>query len=132
MVIFLVEIADNVVVHNCVFAWSIEPGLVLRVIRSVLQALQLVAKVEDVVGLLVAEGSVLILSQNFHLVLLLDIPDLILPRRVSECLCDWVVLDFLELDELTGDLFIRFGLALEGFLRLMVSGQVLFPGIIAI
>ena len=63
MVICEVDVADDVVVYDCVFARPIEPRLLLGVVGPILQSLQLVAEVEDVVGLLVAEGAVLVLGE---------------------------------------------------------------------
>ena len=59
VMILHVDVADDVVVCQSVLARTEIPGLFLRVVRAVLQALQLVVEVQDVVGLLVAQCSVL-------------------------------------------------------------------------
>ena len=59
--VLLVDIADDIVVDDRVLARSEVPGLLLRVVRPVLETLQLVLEVEHVVCLLVAEGSVFVL-----------------------------------------------------------------------
>ena len=53
MVLLHVNIADDVVVGNGVFSWTEVPRLILRVVRSCLESLQLVLEVQDVVSLLV-------------------------------------------------------------------------------
>jgi len=45
MVLCLVNIADDIVVDNGIFAWSEVPRLLFRVVWSVLESLQLVFKV---------------------------------------------------------------------------------------
>ena len=55
MMIFCVDVADDVVVRVVVLAWTEVPGLFLRVVGATLEALQLVVEVEDVVRLLVAK-----------------------------------------------------------------------------
>ena len=60
MVLSLVDIADDVVVHDCVFAGAEVPRLFLWVIWSALQSLQLVFEVQNVVSLFVAEGFILL------------------------------------------------------------------------
>ena len=52
--------------------------------------------------------------------------------RVGERLGDRIVLDFLALDELAGDLSVWFGLALEVLLGLVVRGDVPLPFIVAV
>ena len=59
MVLLQVDVADDVVVVEGVLARTEVPGLVLRVIGPVLQALQLVLKIQNVVGLLHAQSFVL-------------------------------------------------------------------------
>ena len=49
-----IDVADNIVVHNCVFTRAEIPWFLLGVVRSVLKTFQLVLEVEDVIGLLVA------------------------------------------------------------------------------
>lgn len=55
-------IADNVPVDVCVLAWAEVPRLLLGVVRSLFEALQLILEVENIVRLLIAERSVLVLS----------------------------------------------------------------------
>lgn len=59
VVLLHVDVADDVVVHDCVLARAEEPRLLLRVVLPVLQTLQFVVEVDDVVGLFVAERAVL-------------------------------------------------------------------------
>ena len=132
MVILLIVIADDVVVHDSVFAWTIVPWLFLRIVGSVLQPLQLVLEVEDVVGLLVTEGTILVLRQHFKLALLFDYLYLSFSGWVSEGLCDGVVLDFLALDKLSCNFLVWVSFTLEVLLSIVVSMHLLFPSIIPI
>ena len=59
MMLLHVDVADDVVVRQSVLARTEVPGLLLGVVGAVLQALQLVVEVKDVVGLLIAQRSVL-------------------------------------------------------------------------
>ena len=59
MVLSLIDVADDIVVHDRVFAGAEVPRLFLWVVRPALQSLQLVLEVQDVVSLFVAEGFVL-------------------------------------------------------------------------
>ena len=52
-------IAKNIPIHFSVLSGSEVPGLLLGVVRPVFQALQLVLEVEDVIGLLVPERTIL-------------------------------------------------------------------------
>ena len=63
MMVFLVHIANDVIVYDRVLARAEVPRLFLRVVRSIFEPLQLVLEIEDVVGLLVAEGAVLVLGE---------------------------------------------------------------------
>ena len=49
-----IDVADDIVVDNCVFTRAEVPWFLLGVVRSVLETFQLVLEVEDVIGLLVA------------------------------------------------------------------------------
>ena len=82
--------------------------------------------------MLVAEGPVLILSQDFHHVPLLDIFDLSFALGVRECLSDWVVLHLLLLNELAGDLAVRFSLSLEILLGFSILVDTFSPIIVAV
>ena len=132
MVLREVNVADNVVVYDCVFARPVEPRLLLGVVGPVLQPLQLVAEVENVVGLLIPEGTVLVLGEHFDRVLLLYLLDLGLSLRVGERLRDRIVLDFLALYKLACDLPVWLSLALEVLLGLVVRGDVPLPFAVAV
>ena len=54
-----VNVADDVVVDQSVLSWAEVPGLFLWIVRTVLEALQLVIEVENVVRLLVPESTIL-------------------------------------------------------------------------
>ena len=54
-----VNVADDVVVDQGVLSWAEVPGLFLWIVRTVLEALQLVIEVENVVCLLVPESTIL-------------------------------------------------------------------------
>ena len=54
-----IDVTDDVVVGLGVLARSEVPGLFLGVIWPVLETQHLVLKVDDIVGLLVSEGSIL-------------------------------------------------------------------------
>ena len=60
MVLLHVDVRNDIVVAVSVFSGSEVPRLVLRVVIALFQALQLVVEVKHVVGLLVAERSVLV------------------------------------------------------------------------
>ena len=59
MMVFHVNVANDVVVDDSVFAWTEVPRLLLRVIVSALKSRQLVVEVDNVVSLLVAKGTIL-------------------------------------------------------------------------
>lgn len=59
VMVLQINVADDVVVCDCVLARAEVPGLILRVVWPALKSLQLVLEVQDVVRLLVTEGSVL-------------------------------------------------------------------------
>jgi len=59
VVLSQIDVAYNVVVNDCVFARAEVPGLLFRVVWSVLKAFQLVLEVQDVVGLLDSQSFVL-------------------------------------------------------------------------
>ena len=110
--VFLVNVADDVVVDNRVFARSEVPRFLFGVVGSRLQPLELVLKVEHVVSLLVAQRPVLVLRQLLDDCLILGLTDLGLTLWVGESLRDGVVFHFCSLDELGGDLTVRLGLPL--------------------
>ena len=60
MVLLHVDVRNDIVVAVGVFSRSEIPRFVLRVVISCLESLQLIIEVEHVVGLLVAECSVLV------------------------------------------------------------------------
>ena len=132
MMVFLVDIADDVVVHDCVFARTEVPRLFLGVVWPALQSLELVLKVENVIGLLVAKSFVLILCKHFDHILPLLLSNLSFALWVCEGLRDRIVLHLLSLNKLAGDLSVGFGLTLEVLFRLMVRLYVLCPISIAI
>ena len=72
------------------------------------------------------------MSQDFNHVLLLDISDLIFTLGVSECLCDRVVLHFLLLNELTGNLAVWFSLSLEVLFSSSILVDTLSPLVVAV
>ena len=127
-----VDVADDIVVYNCVFTRSVVPRLLLGVVGPILQSLKLIVEVEDVVGLLIPEGAVLVLGEHLDGVLLLYLLDLGLSLRVGERLRNRVVLDFLALYKLTSDLPVWLSLALEVFLGLVVLVDVPFPFVVAV
>ena len=110
--VFLVNVADDVVVDDCVFAGPEVPRFLFGVVRSRLQPFELVLEVEHVVGLLVPQRFVLVLRQLLDNCLLLGLAHLGLSLWVGESLRDWVVLDFLPFDEFARDLAVRLRLAL--------------------
>lgn len=59
MVVFHIDVADDIVVHDCVFTRAVVPRLILGIVGPVLQSLQFVFEVEYVVSLFVAKSSVL-------------------------------------------------------------------------
>ena len=132
MVVLHVNVADDVVVHNRVFAWTEVPRLLLRVVGTVLETLQLVVEVKDVVGLLIAQGSVLVLSKSFDRILLLELADSLLSLWIGESLRNRVVLHFLFLDVLRGDLLVRLSHALEVLLGALVCVNFCRPIIVAV
>jgi len=107
VVIFLIDVADDVVVHHRVLARAEVPRFLLRVVRAVLQSLQLVVEVEDVVSLLVTQRFILVLCECFDHAAMLNLLDLLLARRISEGLRDRVVLHFLSLHVLVRHLAVR-------------------------
>ena len=59
VMVFLIDVANDVIVHNGVLARAEVPRLLLGVVFAVLKALQLVVEVHNIVGLLVTECTVL-------------------------------------------------------------------------
>jgi len=57
-------ITQDVVVHIGVLSWSEVPWLVLGVVFTLFEALELVLEVQDVVGLFISQRSILIFSEN--------------------------------------------------------------------
>ena len=55
MMVFGINVADDVVVSIVVLAWSEVPRLLLGVIRAAFETLQLIVKVENIVRLLIAK-----------------------------------------------------------------------------
>ena len=132
MMVFLVHIANDVIVYDRVLARAEVPRLFLRVVRSIFEPLQLVLEIEDVVGLLVAECSVFILCERLDRILFLLLSNLRLARWICEGLCDWIVLHFLSLYKLTSNFFIGFWLTLKVIFSRMVLCHILAPRSIAI
>lgn len=127
MMIFLVDIADNVVVDNRVLARTEIPRLLLGIVWSILESLELILKVEDVVSLFVTKSSILVLSEHFYHCLLLILSNLLLTRWVSKCLGYRIVLHFLSLNEFRGYFLVWFSLSLEVSLRRIICIYILFP-----
>ena len=132
VMIFLVDIADDVVIDDSILASPIKPRFFFRVVRPVLQPLQLIAKVQNVVGLLVSKCAILILSEHFDHVLLLSLLDLLLSLWVGKSLSNGIVLDFNALDVFTCDFFVGLCLSLEIFLALVVCNNISLPIVIAV
>ena len=132
MMVFLVHIAYDVIVYNCVLAWAEVPWLFLGVVGPILESLELVLEIEDVVGLLVAESSVFILCEDLNCILLLLLSNLSLALRICEGLRDWVVLHLLSLHKLASNLFIGLCLTLEIIFSRMILRYIIFPCLVAI
>lgn len=114
-----------------VLAWAEVPWLLLRVIITVFETLQLVVEVDHVVGLLVAEGRVLILCEHINHVLLLGLFNRLLRVLVRVDLRDRVIEGLLLLNELSSDLLVGFLLALEVTLLVDIVGHVGLPLVVA-
>ena len=132
MVLRLVDVADDVVVDDGVLSGAEVPRLLLRVVRAAFEAFELVVEVEDVVGLFVTEGFVLVLSQDIGHVLFLNLADLLLARRVRERLRDWVVLHFLGFHVGVRYLAVRLRNVLLGCLGGLVVFDIFGPRVVAI
>ena len=100
MVLLHVDVRNDIVVAVSVFAGSEVPRLVLWVVIALFQTLQLVVKVEHVVGLLVTESTVLVGGKHVDHVLLLCFLNRCLGRGVRIYLRYRVVERFLLFDEL--------------------------------
>ena len=72
-----VDVADDIVVNHRVFSRLKEPRFFLWIISTILKAFQLICKIHDVVGLLLPQGSIL-LVENDEL------------RRKIYLLCSWL------------------------------------------
>ena len=132
MMVFHIDVADDIVVHNCVLTWSEVPGLLLRVVRAVLKTLQFVLKVQDVVSLLVAKSSVLVLSQDLSKVLLFNFSNLTLALRIAEGLGDGIVLHLSRLYVLASHFHVGFSHPLEVPLLILVLLDVIAPVVVAV
>lgn len=132
-VVFLhIEVGDDVVVNQGVFARAEVPRLCLGVVVALLEALELVVEVEDVVGLLVAEGAVAVLREGVGHRLLLGALHEGLSVLVVIDLRDGVVDHVVVLDELVGHLHVGVRLALEVALLLDVVRHVAAPVLVAV
>lgn len=123
-------VADDVVVDEGVALWPEVPWLLLRIVRPVLQPLQLVLKVEHIVRLLVPEGLVLVLGEHVDERVVLLLLRLLLDLPVLVDLRDRVVLRFLFLHVFVLDLDVRVCLALELLLLVDVGADVGFPVVV--
>ena len=132
MVFTLVNIADDIVVYKGVFSGSEVPRLLLRVVWPIFKSFQFVFEVEYVVRLLIAKGFVFVLCKSLDHVLLFMLFHLSFASWVSELLSDWVVLNLLFLDVLTGYLVVWLSLALKVLLSCVVLTDILFPSGIAV
>ena len=125
MVFSQIDVAYYIVIRHGVFAWSEIPRFFFWVIGSILKTHHLILEVYDVVCLLVSQCSVLsvkfqknyvtyfVLCEYFDHILFLNLLYLVLFLIVCIGLCDWIVKDFLALDECIRDLFIYRSFALE-------------------
>lgn len=92
-----------------------------------LEALKLGVKVEDIVGLLIAECSVSVRGKNVNHILLFESLHLLLSLLVVVYLGNGVVDDVLFLDKLGGDLLVGVGHSLEGSFLVKVVAHVSLP-----
>ena len=128
MVVFHIDVADDVVVYDGIFSWAEVPWLLFGIVWATLETFQLVIEVEDVIGLFIAQGVVFVLSENFDRILRFNRSNLLLSRRVGKGLCDRVVLYFLRLDRLTCHFDVWICLPLEVLFGLIVLLNVSLPG----
>ena len=122
-----VDVRNDVVVLEGVLARAEVPRLLLGVVVTLLQALQFVLEVDDVVGLLVPQGSVLVLGQHVGHVLLLGPFNCFLGAGVLVDLRDGVVERFLFFDEFAGNFLVGGLFALKILLLFDVVVDVLLP-----
>lgn len=148
VMIFHIDVADDVVVHDGVLAGTEVPRLLLWIVSAFLETLELVIEVEDVVRLLIAKCSVLnnnrfirllmicltylVRGQSLDHVLLFEVANLLLSRRITETLRDRVVLDLLRLDAPSIYFAVWLLHILLSLLRIMIALHVLAPGVIVV
>ena len=89
--VLLVDIADDVVVYDRVLTRTEVPRLFLWVVGPILQSFELVLEIENIIGLLVAECSVLVLRKHLDHILLLLLSNLLLALWICEGLRDRIV-----------------------------------------
>lgn len=118
---------NNIVVCKSVLAWTEVPGLLHRVITSLLQPLQLVLKIQNVVGLLVPQSPVTVASQHVQHALLFHLLNGFLCLRVGIHLSDWIVQRIVRFNKLVSHLYVRLRLELKLFLFLCVVLNVVSP-----
>ena len=95
MVLLHVYITEDVVVHHSVFAGSEVPRLLLGVIRTILESLELIVEVQDVVSLFHSHCLVLVFGKGFDGVVSFELPHVLFSLRVGECLSNWIILNLL-------------------------------------
>ena len=120
MVLFHGLIRKNVIVRLRILAWSEVPWLLLGVVSSIFKALELVVEVKNVIGLLVAESSVLIRGQDLSHVLLFNILNGSLAVWIVEYLRDRIIYAVLLLHPLMCDLLVDRCLSLKVLLLIRV------------
>ena len=128
MVVFHIDVADDVVVYDGVFSRAEVPWLLLGIVCATLKTFQLVIEVEDVIGLFIAQSVVFVLSENFDRILRLNRSNLLFSCGIGKGLSDRIVLNFLCLDRLTCHFVVWLCRPLEVLLRLIVLLKVSLPG----
>ena len=112
---------------HSVLAWSEVPWLLLWVIITALQTLQLIVEVQNVVSLFVAQCVVLVLGKHINHILLFSSFNCCLSVIVLVHLSDWVVKCLLFLDELVRHFFILRLIALKIALVVHVFVHIALP-----
>ena len=126
------DVAQDVVVNVRVLLRPEVPGLLLRVVRLVFEPAQLVIEVNDVEGLFVSEGAVLVLRKHLPHVATLYLLDGLLRALIAELLSDWVVTCFLNLHVFVSALDVRIGYALEVCFGLLIFLDISPPGVVRV
>jgi len=122
-----VDVRNNVVVLECVLAWTEIPRLLFWVILALLESFKFVVEVHHIVCLLVTEGCVSIPSKHINHILFLCLFNCFFSLFIIVDLCDWIIKEILFFNKLCSHFDIRISNTLEVSLFINVVVKITFP-----